>query len=186
MTTKLTLTKIKKTLLGHKATSGFIGKLVVYGLLIGMSYVYLYPLLRMISMAFLTQRDLLNPEVDWIPKSLNFANFVVANRVLGVLPPSIMTIADNPFRAIFGIFRDGGNLWKSMKNVGLLAFIQTLIAALTGFAFARYDFRFKKTLFVMVLVSFIVPLPMVTIPRIMMISQFQDKYWIPFDKFLVT
>ncbi|TNF06772.1 MAG: carbohydrate ABC transporter permease [Bacillota bacterium] len=184
MTAKLNLTKIRKKLFGHKATSGLIGKIFVYGLLIGISYVYLYPLLRMISMSFLTQSDLLNPEVDWIPKSLKFSNFVVANRVLGVLPPSLMTIADNPFRAIFGIFQDGGNLWKSMKNVGFLALIQTIIAALTGFAFARYEFKFKKTLFVLVLVSFVVPLPMVTIPRIIMISEFQDKYWIPFDKFL--
>jgi len=184
MTMKLTLTKIKKKVLGHKATSGWIGKLVVYGLLIGISYVYLYPLLRMLSMAFLSQRDLLNPEVDWIPRSLSFSNFIVANRVLSVLPPSLTNTSNNFFQAIFGIFRDGGNLWKSMKNVGFLAILQTLIAALTGFAFARYDFRFKKFLFVMVLVSFVLPLPMVTIPRIMMITRFQDKYWIPFDKLL--
>lgn len=184
MTKKLDLTKLKKRFIGHKATSGLFGKLAIYALLIGVSYVYLYPMLRMISMSFLTQADLLNPEVGWIPQQLNFSNFGVANRVLGLLPPSLANFADAPFKAIFGILKDGGNLWKSMKNVGFLALIQTIVAALTGFAFARYDFRFKKFLFVMVLVSFVIPLPMVTIPRIMIISNLQDNIWVPFAQSL--
>lgn len=180
MTSKLNVVKIKKILLGHKATSGVLGKIVVYALLIGVSYIFLYPLIRMVSMSFLTQADIVNPEVDWIPTQLNFANYVVANRVLQLFPPSLATFSDNAFRAIFGIFKDGGNLWKSMKNTAILAIIQTVIASLTGFAFARYDFKFKKLWFAMVLISFIIPLPMVTIPRVMIFFDLQDTVWIPF------
>jgi len=180
MTSKLNLEKIKKIVVGHKATSGILGKIVVYALLIGVSYIFLYPLIRMISMSFLTQTDLINPEVDWIPTKLSFTNYVVANRVLELLPPSLATFSDNAFKAILGIFKDGGNLWKSLKNTAILAIIQTTIAALTGFAFARYNFKFKKFWFAMVLLSFVIPLPMVTIPRVMIFFDLQDNIWLPF------
>jgi multiple sugar transport system permease protein len=180
MTAKLDLKKLKKKLMGHSATQGWLGKAMVYALLIGVSYIFLYPLLKMISMSFLTQVDLVNPEVSWIPTQFNLTNYVVANRVLGLLPPSLANFAEAPIQAILGIFRNGGNLWRSLKNITFLAVIQTIIASLTGFAFARYNFKFKKFWFVMVLLSFVIPLPMVTIPRIMIISRLQDTIWVPF------
>ncbi len=180
MTSKLNLTKIKKIFVGHKATSGLIGQIVVYALLIGVSYIFLYPLLRMISMSFLTQSDLINPEVGWIPTKLNFANYVVANRVLQLLPPSLASFSEGVIQALLGIFKDGGNLWKSLKNTSILAIIQTAIAALTGFAFARYEFKGKKFWFAMVLLSFVIPLPMVSIPRVMLFFDLQDSIWLPF------
>ncbi|RJX26626.1 MAG: carbohydrate ABC transporter permease [Acholeplasma sp.] len=180
MIKKLDLAKWRKLLFGHKATSGIFGKTVVYALLIGVSYIFLYPLLKMISMSFLTQIDLVNPEVDWIPTQLSFANYVVANRVLGLLPPSLANFAEAPLQAILGIFSDAGNLFQSLRNIGVVAFVQTVIASLTGFAFARYEFKFKKFWFAMVLLSFVIPLPMVTIPRVMTIFGLQDNVWTPF------
>ena len=180
MTAKFDLKKLKKKLMGYSATKGWIGKGIVYALLIGVSYIFLFPLLNMISMSFLTQIDLVNPEVDWIPTELNFTNYVVANRVLGLLPPSLANFAEAPIQAILGIFSDAGNLWESLRNITYLAVVQTIISSLTGFAFARYNFKFKKFWFVMVLLSFVIPLPMVTIPRIMIISILQDSIWIPF------
>lgn len=180
MINKLDLLKWRKRLFGHKATSGIIGKTVVYALLIGVSYIFLYPLLKMISMSFLTQIDLVNPEVDWIPTQLSFANYVVANRVLGLLPPSLANFAEAPLQALLGIFSDAGNLFQSLRNIGVVAFVQTVIASLTGFAFARYEFKFKKFWFAMVLLSFVIPLPMVTIPRVMTIFGLQDTVWTPF------
>lgn len=180
MTSKLNFEKIKKVVVGHKASSGILGKIVVYALLIGVSYIFLYPLIRMISLSFLTQSDLINPEVNWIPTSLSFSNYVVVNRVLQLFPPSLAKFSENAFQAIIGVFKDGGNLWKSLKNTAILAVIQTGIAAITGFAFARYEFKFKKFWFAMVLLSFVIPLPMVTIPRVMIFFDLQDTVWLPF------
>lgn len=153
-------------------------KLLVYGLLIGISYIYIYPIIRMISTSLFSLQDLINPEVVWIPRKLNFQNYQVANRVIGLLPPSLTNAELGFFGKIFGIFKDPGNLYKSIRNVFFLAGIQTVISALTGYAFARYEFRFKKILFAMVLISFVIPLPMVTIPRYMMLSSFQEQIWI--------
>ena len=171
--------KLKKMVFGHSAANGLIGKLAVYALLIGISYVFLFPILRMISMSFMTRADLLDPEVSWIPSRLSFSNFIVANRVLGLLPPSLIAEGLSFGERIGGIFTNPGNLFKSIRNVFILASIQTVITAFAGFAFARFNFKFKNFWFTMVLLSFIIPLPMVTIPRIMLFSNLQDKVWIP-------
>jgi len=166
---KLKAKNIKRKLFGQGASSGILGKIIVYLLLIGISYVFLYPLLKMISMSLLSQADLLNPEVDWIPKSLTFFNYAVVERVLGLFPKSFATILESP-----------GALFETLTTISTFAIFQTIVSALTGFAFARYNFKFKKFWFIMVLISFIIPLPMVTIPRIILISGVQESVWVPF------
>jgi multiple sugar transport system permease protein len=179
VTSHISISKIRKYLFGHKASGGVIGKLVIYVLLIGISYVFLFPIIRMILLSFMTRKDLLSPEVSWIPTGLTFSNFVVSNHVLQLLPPSWFAPGLSFIDRFLGTFTNPGNLIKSLFNMTTLALIQTVIAAFTGFAFARYNFKFKKFFFVMLLVSFIIPLPMVTVPRIMIISGIQEKIWIP-------
>ena len=130
----------------------FLGQAVVYILLITVSYVFLFPLFNMVSLSFMSPQDIINPEVDWIPKGFYFGNFTGSLEVL------------NGFKTFFNSF------WFS----SILAIAQTFISAMTGFAFARYNFTGKKILFAMILVSFIVPVPIILIPRIMMIVNAQD------------
>lgn len=172
--------KIKKMFLGLGDSSGLIKKISIYVLLIGMSYVFLYPLIRMISMSFMSLNDLVNPEVEWIPSQINLENFRVANFVLELLPPSWTASGLNAWERIMGTFKDPGNLFKSLRNVGILALVQTIIAAMTGFAFARFNFKFKNFWFFMVIITFVIPLPMVTMPRMQILSVIQDQLWIPF------
>lgn len=129
-----------------------ISNVVIYALLISISYVYLFPLFKIISLTFMSQADIINQEVDWIPTSLDFGNIRVAYNVLG------------GWTTIFN------SVWVSL----LFALAQTFVSALTGFAFARYEFRFKRFWFSMVLISFIIPVPVLLAPRIMMFSTFQN------------
>jgi multiple sugar transport system permease protein len=124
----------------------------IYALLITVSYVFLFPLFSMISLAFMSPEDIINPEVDFIPRGLYFGNFLASYNVLDGL------------KSIFN------SLWFSAT----LAISQTIVSAMTGYAFARYKFAFKNVLFIMILVSFIVPVPIILIPRIMMIVGVQD------------
>lgn len=143
----------KKPLLFRRvARDGIIFKLVVYLILIGISYVFLYPLIKMATMSFMSTRDLLDPEVEWLPKTFNFNTFKIAFQGLK-MPKSLLN-----------------SIWFSTT----LGVLQTVVAALTGFAFARFQFRGKSFWFAMVLVSFIVPLPIVMIPRRMMFTGFRD------------
>ena len=132
---------VKRNKIGKYVSQG-----IIYVLLITISYVFLYPLFSMISLAFMSPTDIINPEIDWIPQSLYFGNFKVSIVVL------------DGYKALFNSF------WFS----GFLAVAQTVVSAMTGYAFARYDFKFKKLLFTLILVSFIIPVPLILIPRIMM------------------
>lgn len=153
ITTQETINKLRKRILGNVTNEGLLFKTMIYILLIGISYVFIYPLIRMISMSFMSTKDLLDPEVEWIPKSFNFNTILVAIKGLN-MPKSLIN-----------------SVWFS----GLLAVIQTTIASLTGFAFARFEFKGKKFWYVILLASFIIPLPLVMIPRTMMFSNLGQK-----------
>ena len=60
---------IKRKLLGFKLTDGLVFKTIIYLLLIIIGFVYLYPILHMLSYSFQSLADLLNPMVNRIPTS---------------------------------------------------------------------------------------------------------------------
>ena len=125
----------------------------VYLVIILISYQFLYPMLRMITTALMSAEDIINPAVNWIPRSWAFGNIRVAAGVLDIKTTLL------------------NSLWYS----GLLAFSQTLVSAMTGFAFARYDFKFKNFWFMMVIVSFILPSPVMLISRTMLFVGIQES-----------
>jgi multiple sugar transport system permease protein len=67
-----------------------------------------------------------------------------------------------------------GTIFNSLWYSGTLALAQTFVSAMTGFAFARYQFKFKNFWFMMVLLSFVIPVPLVMIPRWMMFITVQN------------
>lgn len=135
-----------------------ISKICVYALLIAFSYIFLYPLLKMLTMSFMGTKDLIDPEVSWIPFHPTFSNIRIAAQVL-LMPESLL---------------------YSFLISSLLAVSQTLVSSLTGFAFARYEFPLKKLLFVCIILSFIVPIPLVVIPRVMIFTTLQNTLGIQF------
>jgi multiple sugar transport system permease protein len=130
----------------------FLGQFIIYALLITVSYVFVFPLLSMLSLSMMSPEDIINPAIDFIPRSLYLGNFLASWNVLSGLEA----------------------LWNSIWFSFILAFGQTFVSAMTGYAFARYKFWGKNVLFVMILVSFIIPVPIILIPRIMMIVSVQD------------
>ena len=101
--------------------------LVIYSALILISYQFMYPLLRMIMTSLMSQEDIINPTVNWLPKSGSFGNLRMALRVLDLK----------------------NTLINSILFSGVLALCQTLISAMTGYAFARYQFKFKNFWFIL-------------------------------------
>jgi len=122
------------------------GNLAVYFALLMISFQFLYPLLRMLSLTLMGEDDIINPVVNWIPQSWSFDNLRTALRVID--PATTMV----------------NSTWFS----GVLAISQTLVTATTGFALARYQFPLKNFWLAMIIVSFILPAPVMLIPRTMM------------------
>jgi len=150
----------------HKSKiTRIISKIVIYIFLLTIAYVFLFPILKMISISFMQSSDLVNPEVIWFPKVFKFSNYAVAWRVLN----------------------GSVSLFNSIKYSFLLAFFQTVISALTGFAFARYEFKGKKVLYTILLLSFIIPVPILLITQFnMFVSFYQSIGWTGIGKGLNT
>ncbi len=66
---QITKDKIRKFLLGSKEKEGFLKVFVIYALLICIGFIYIYPILHMLSSSFMTLDDLLDSSINWIPSS---------------------------------------------------------------------------------------------------------------------
>jgi multiple sugar transport system permease protein len=64
------------------------------------------------------------------------------------------------------------SIWFS----GLLAVCQTLVSAMAGYAFARFNFKLKNFWFIMVILTFILPTPIMLIPRTMMAVTVREAF----------
>ena len=105
--------KVRKFIFGSKDTEG-AGKLAaVYLLLISIGFVYLYPVLYMISKSFMNLNDLLDTSINWIPSQLYLENYRQA------------------FRSM--------DYWKTFRDSVVIAGVPTLInvvvCAIVGYGF---------------------------------------------------
>ena len=104
-------------------------------LLIGISYIILFPYFSKISGSFMSRDDFTNTMVKLIPMSPTLDTYKAI-------------ITDNKyFEALFN---------TTLLSV-LCAVSQTLICSIVGYGFAKFKFRFKKIIFLFVIFTMIVP-----------------------------
>ncbi|MFC5649906.1 carbohydrate ABC transporter permease [Paenibacillus solisilvae] len=142
--------KIRKFLLGMGENDGFVFKLVIYLLLIGIGFIYLYPVLFMLVNSFMSLDDLVNSMVKWIPTSIYTENYEKAIRVLD-------------YRS---------TLMKTVLAAGTPALLQTVSCAIVGYGFARFDFPCKKILFVLMLATFVIPPQITMMPTYLLFKHY--------------
>jgi multiple sugar transport system permease protein len=133
----------KRMLFGMKLTDGIAYKFVLYGLLIVIGFVYLYPLLHMLTYSFKSLQDLLDPTINVLPSSFYLDNYINAFQVLEYGPLLVETLIVTLVPAI----------------------LQTLVASLIGYGFARFQFPLKKVWFALLLATYMIPPQVTMIPR---------------------
>ena len=138
------INKIKKLLFGSKLSDGLLLAALIYLLLICVGFVFLLPILKIISSSLKPLNEILDPTVGFIPKSLYFENYKRAFQVLNLK----------------------SNLPKSVVTALLPAVCQTFMTMVTGYGFARFEFPGKKILFILMMAVFLIP------PQVTMIPQF--------------
>ncbi|OWA33329.1 ABC transporter permease [Saccharibacillus sp. O16] len=141
--------KAKRFLLGGSDRQGLIGQTAAYVLLIGIGFVFLYPLLFMISTSFKSLDDLLDSAVNWIPSHFYLDNYRRALEVLDYFPVLMQTALVTLLPSI----------------------IQTFMAAVIGFGFARFRFRGRNILLLLVLFTFLIPPQVTVIPRYILFNE---------------
>lgn len=119
-----------------------IMRLAIYVLLIDLAFIFLFPFIYMVVTSLKSNADLNDLTVNWIPKSLKWENYYIAFDLL----------------SYFDFF----------KNSLIITVFATLGHAIScsfiGYGFARYNFPLKNVLFLLVIISFIVPVQTLIVP----------------------
>ncbi len=119
-------------------------------IIIGISYMILYPFLVKFVVAFSSTEDIVDNTVMYIPRqgSTYFLDRAILNM----------------------------NYWTSFWNTALLSIIvavfQLFVAAVTGYGFARFKFKGRDLLFVIVLLTLMIPAQTIQLPLFVRFSHF--------------
>ncbi len=119
-------------------------------LLVGFSYIILYPVLLMISKAFMAQQDVFDNSVLWIPKHFTLDNLQVAFTSMNYLPSFLRSVG-----------------FSALGTV-----MQAIPCMMAGYAFARFNFRGKGVLFAVVVFTILVPPQQFLTPLYLHLSHF--------------
>lgn len=115
-------------------------------LMCGLSFIVLYPIAYMVSMAFRPIDQMADPSIVWIPKSLTFENIKTA---IGYLDYA-----------------------KKATYTGMITIVCTLLqiitASLAGYGMSRFNFKGKNLLFGLLILSILVP------PQNIILSMFRQ------------
>ncbi|MDD3957943.1 MAG: carbohydrate ABC transporter permease [Candidatus Izemoplasmatales bacterium] len=149
--------KMKKFFLGKTLAEGFIGRLCVYALLTIIGFVYLFPIIKMIAYSLKDLTDLVNPIVEWIPTKIYLENYRTSLIVLGY----------------------GRTLLFSLAVTLVPAILQTITTSITGYALAKFKVRGRRIVFILILVTYLLPQQVYMIPKFVLFDRLGilDSAW---------
>ena len=137
------LNRARKIALGSNNRKGIVPTVLVYVVLLSLGFTYLLPVLRMLVSIVMTPQDLVDPKVIWVPTQIDFSGLAEAFKVL--------------------------KYWEGLYVTVMLsvvpAMLQTMCTALVGYAFGRFEFPLRKLWIVLVVLVYVVPMQVTTIPR---------------------
>ena len=132
-------TPLKERLKAKFLNVNFILKIVIFifrlVFLIGISYVVLFPFITKIAGSFMSSQDFVDVTVRLIPK-----NFTL-----------------DIYRAIFTELGYWNAFINTMFLAGSTALIQVFICCMIGYGFAKFKFKGRGIIFILVMVTMIVP-----------------------------
>ncbi len=143
--------RVQRVLIGMRFTDGLLYKIIIYALLISLAYIYLYPMLYMITNSFMTMSDIISVNVRWVPSSLNWENYRL-----------VWTALNYP-RALLDAF----------ILAAAPALSATVSSAIIGYGFARFRLPFKKVLMGLMIMSFIIPPQITMLPMFRMYANYE-------------
>lgn len=123
-------------------------KVLLYIFYLTGSAFMLLPFFWMISTAFKPDNQIFTVPIRWIPSPVYFKNFVKAFEVIPIVKYMFNTV-------IIAVLKIGGEVF---------------VSALVAYGFARFDFKFKNILFIILLATMMLPYEVTMIPTFIMWS----------------
>lgn len=134
-----------------------IYKILGYLILITGAISMLLPFIYMLSLSFMTNKQIFSESVNFLPVpfTINNYNYVINN---------------------VDIFR---YFFNSMFVAIATTIGQVIISSMAGYAFARFEFKNKELLFILILISMMIPPQVNIVPLFFIMKQFNwiDTYW---------
>ncbi len=132
-------TPLKDRLKAKFLNSYFVTRLIIWifrlVLMVGISYIVLYPFFTKIAGSFMSPEDLVDVTVRLIPKNFTLDIYKAIVSELGY--------------------------WKAFGNTFALSFtcaiLQTFVCCLIGYGFAKFKFKGRNLLFMLVMLTMIIP-----------------------------
>lgn len=115
-------------------------------LIVGISFIILYPIIVKVSSSLMTERDLFDLTTKWLPKRLDFRNLI------------------NNYRDLWIEMEYPRAFINSFSLSLLVAVLQLVSTTVVGYGFARFKYFGSNVLFAMVILTLLVPPQMVMIP----------------------
>lgn len=118
------------------------GKLISYTFLVLLLAIVLYPLAWLLISSFKYEKDLLNYPPQFFADSYTL----------------------NSFKKIFTVIPMGTYLKNTVLYAGITTFLSVMLDSAAGYAFARMNFRWKNQIFILILITMMVPFQVIMIP----------------------
>lgn len=130
---------------------GYILWSIVRGVLvIGICFTILYPLIIKLSVSFMSEKDLYDTTVKYIPKHVTLSNYIMAWKGM-----------DYP-----------KTLLRSLILCLSTSILQLASCTLVSYGFARFKFPFKNLIFFLVIITLLVPPQTIMVPLFMKFRYF--------------
>ena len=140
---------VKKAVRSQKI-SNKLGSLFRMIIIFGLSFVIIFPIFQQITLAFRHPADIQNPLVIWIPEKFSLLNFRIA----------------------FVILKYEVSLFNNIR-VALVCMIgQIFCSVLAGYALSRLKFKGSNIIFILIMMTFIIPPQAVSVSRMLYFANF--------------
>lgn len=133
----------------RRKASGAAWSIIRLLILLGVSYVILYPLFSKIVLLFMDKADLIDPTVKWVPRHVTLENIDILIKIIDYFP----------------------NLLRSLAVSLIMAILQVISCTLTAYGFSRFRFHGRNILFGLVIATLLVPPQVYIVP---LYTQFKD------------
>lgn len=126
-----------------KKGGSFFLSVMRYALILCIGYIIMLPILEMISSAIMSPEEVGSPVSEWVPAEFSLEHIIVAFKLINY-----------PSAVVYTLF-----------TTALQVVLQVLSAAISGYAFARVRSKKIQALFIVVILTIIVPQSVILLPQ---------------------
>ncbi len=126
----------------NNKTKGLLMSIFRYAFIAGLVFTILFPQVNKIIISFRSQSDLIDSSIIFFPKHFSIASFIESGTNMEYFPA----------------------LFKTIFLCGISALLHVASCTFTAYSIAKFEYRFKSIIYGCVILTFLVPPSLITLP----------------------